>query len=316
MRAAEKSYQTLPQTPYQRLVKRAALASVLTAATLILVKFAAYLLTDSLSLLTTLVDSLLDIAASILNLLAIRLALQPADHEHRFGHGKIESLAALGQVLFISSSSIILLIEATSRLFSPQSVDNPAIGVGVMIFSIILTLCLIIYQRRTLQQAASIAIKADAMHYVGDVMTNAAVLGAFVIIAWKGWIWVDPLLAASIAIYFMTVAWRVGREAVSVLIDRELSDADRQKIIACIYQHPKVRAVHDLRTRSAGQHVFIQYHLELDPAVSLLEAHYISDQVEEMVLALFPNAEIISHQDPAGIEGMPPELAQHGLGKV
>lgn len=285
-----------------RLMRRATYASVAVAGLLIAVKLAAYFATDSVSLLSTLLDSLLDAAASLVTLVAVRHALAPPDREHRFGHGKAEPLAALGQAAFIAGSSLLLLFEVARRLVDPQPVENTAIGVGVMLFSMVATVLLVAYQKWVVRRTGSIAINADSLHYLSDLLVNAAVILALLLATQLGWLLADPLFGAGIALYILHTAWRIARGALDMLMDRELPDEDRQRIRAIALRHPAVRQLHDLRTRAAGPTWFIQFHLELDGEMSLAEAHAISDAVEAEILAAFPGAEVIIHQDPAGIE--------------
>jgi ferrous-iron efflux pump FieF len=284
-----------------RLMRGATYASVSTATVLIVVKFAAWLLTGSVAVLSTLVDSLLDLLASLVNLFAVRHALQPADAEHRFGHGKAEPLASLGQAAFISGSAFFLLAEVGDRLIHPQAVMNTALGIGVMVFSIVMTATLVGFQRYVIGKTGSVAISADSLHYVGDLLVNGGVILALVLDATLGWRAADPIFGAAIALYVLYSAWQIVRKALSHLMDRELPDADRERIREIALSHPEVRGLHDLRTRASGQHSFIQLHLELDPDLSLTRAHEISDQVEAKIRAAFDNAEVIIHQDPEGV---------------
>ncbi len=284
------------------LLKLATTASVATATLLIVVKLVAFLLTDSVSILSTLVDSLLDVAASIVNLLAVRHALVPADREHRFGHGKAEPLAALGQAAFITGSAVFLMIEASQRLVSPRPLTNGDIGIAVMVFSIVATLSLVTLQRYVIRRTGSLAIKADSLHYVGDILVNAAVIAALVITAQLGWRYADPVFGLAIAVYILYNAWQISVGAMDMLMDRELPEQDRRKIIELALAHPSVKGLHDLRTRASGQQIFIQGHIEMDGAFSLLKAHDIADEVEVELRKAFPGAEVILHQDPHGIE--------------
>jgi len=290
------------ETEAARLMRRATLASVAVALILIVAKLAAFLVTDSVAILSTLVDSLLDALASLLNLVAVRHALQPADREHRFGHGKAEALAGLGQAGFIAGSAAFLLFEAGRRLISPQPLAAETIGIGVMVLAIVLTVGLVRYQRYVIDRTRSVAISADSLHYKGDVLVNASVIVSLVAGAALGWTWLDPAFAIAIAGYIAYCAWQILREVLNVLMDRELPDVERAQIRKIALGHPEVRALHDLRTRRSGMMTFIQFHLELDGAIKLTRAHEISDQVEADVLAAFPGAEVIIHQDPAGIE--------------
>ncbi|WP_299400124.1 cation diffusion facilitator family transporter [Pelagibius sp.] len=285
-----------------RLLRLATTASVATAAVLIVVKFAAFVLTDSVSILSTLIDSLLDAAASVVNLLAVRHALVPADREHRFGHGKAEPLAALGQAAFITGSAIFLVIEASHRFFAPRPLENSEVGIAVMVFSIAATLALVSFQRYVIRRTGSLAIQADSLHYVSDILVNAAVIVALIVTAQLGWLYADPIFGIAIAAYILYTAWQIASGALDMLMDRELPDEDRKRIHAVALAHPAVVGLHDLRTRTSGPQVFIQAHIEMDGGLSLIDAHTIADQVEEALLEAFPGAEIILHQDPHGIK--------------
>lgn len=281
-------------------LKRATYASVATALVLIAVKLAAWLLTGSVSMLASLVDSLMDSIASFINLLAVRYSLQPADSEHRFGHGKAEPLAALAQSAFISGSAVFLILHAFDRLRNPYELHAVGIGVGVMVFAIGLTLVLLTYQRRVIKLTGSTAIHADALHYAADLLANLAIIAALLLAA-RGWTWADPVFAALVALYIAIGALRVGREAIQQLMDHELPAAVQQQIMAIARQQAAVKGAHDLRTRKSGQAVFIQLHLELDDNLPLVKAHAIADQVEKDIGAAIPGAEVIVHQDPASV---------------
>lgn len=289
-----------------RLMKFATLASVTVALLLIVAKTAAWWLSDSVAILSTLVDSLLDAAASILTLVAVRHAVQPADAEHRFGHGKAEALASLGQAAFVAGSGVLLMAEAVRRFFTPKPISQEFVGIGVMVFAIVLTLVLVAIQRRVIRRTGSLAVRGDALHYVGDVLINGSVIVALVINLLWGWRYADSIFAIGIVGYLLWNAWLIGRQALDQLMDRELGDDDRKRILAIAQAHPEARAVHDLRTRRAGLLTFIQFHLELDPAMKLVRAHEISDAIEAELHAAFSNAEIIIHQDPAGYEAPHP----------
>jgi ferrous-iron efflux pump FieF len=284
-----------------RLMRRATYASVATAILLILAKVVAYLLTDSVSMRSTLLDSLLDAAASVVNLIAVRHALTPADREHRFGHGKAEALAGLGQSTFIAGSAVFLFIESIGRLVTPQPVTNGLIGIGVMLFSMAMTLVLVLYQRHVIRRTESIAVTADSLHYVGDIATNLAVLAALVLSSPFGWNRADPSFAMGVSFYVAVTAWQIVRGAFDMLMDREMPDEERNRIREIAMANPRVRNMHDLRTRRSGPNRFIQFHLEMDPQMRLTEAHILSDEVEAAILREFPTAEVIIHEDPEGV---------------
>ncbi|MGE5504898.1 MAG: cation diffusion facilitator family transporter [Actinomycetota bacterium] len=284
-----------------RLMQWATWASTATAITLIVVKLAAWGMTGSVALLSTLIDSALDAGASIVNLLAVRHALQPADREHRFGHGKAEALAGLGQSAFIVGSGALLLVEAVKRLVHPEPVTNGVIGIAVMAFSIVATALLVQFQKAVIRRTGSVAIAADSLHYTGDVMINGSVIVSLGLAMWQGWTLVDPLFAIAIGGYLLYSAWHIAVGSMDMLMDRELPDAERDRIRQIARSHPEVRNLHDLRTRSAGQGGFIQLHLELDANLPLYMAHDIADTVEKSINEAFPGFEVIIHQDPAGL---------------
>ena len=282
-------------------MRLASVASVGTALLLIALKFGAFLQTGSVSLLSTLFDSALDAAASIVNLLAVRHALVPPDPEHRFGHGKAEPLAGLVQVAFILGSSIILVKEVIDHFITPQPISAPEIGIAVMVISMIMTGLLVMLQRHVVRRTGSIAIKSDQTHYATDFIVNLSVIAAFLLSARFGWWWIDPAVGLAIAIFIAVAALRVGKEALDMLMDREMEEAERTRIKEIVRAHPQVLNLHDLRTRAAGRDRFIQFHLELEGSLSLSDAHRISDAVEADVRAAFPGAEVIIHEDPAGV---------------
>lgn len=289
-----------------RLMRMATYASVTVAAILVVAKLAAWSLTGSVAMLSTLVDSLLDGLASIITLIAVRHALTPADREHRFGHGKAEALAAMAQSAFVTGSAIIVLFHAGARLFQPQKVAATDFGMAVIVGSIILTLALVTFQHYVVKRTNSLAISADTLHYKGDLLINVAVLLALAATHYFDTSYVDPLAGAAIALYLLFGAWRILQGALDMLMDRELPEAERERIRAIAYQHKDVCSLHDLRTRRSGSDMFIQMHLELDPEITLMAAHLISDQVELDIKKAFAGAEVLIHQDPEGYEEYEP----------
>lgn len=284
-----------------RLMRLATYASTGTAAVLIAVKLAAWVATGSVALLSTLVDSSLDFAASALNLLAVRHALVPADDDHRFGHGKAEALAGLGQAAFIVGSGAFLLAEAASRVAHPQPVTHGEWGIAVMVFSILATLALVWFQRMVARRTKSTAIMADSLHYTGDLLINGSVVVSLLLAAGTGWHAADPLFAIGIAGWLMFNAWQILKLSLDTLMDKELPEEDRDRIRAVVAGREGVLSHHDLRTRTSGRGGFIQLHLELPGDLPLVEAHRIADDVEKAILAEFPDYDVIIHQDPAGI---------------
>ncbi len=285
-----------------KLLRLATYASISVALILIVAKLIAWGLSDSVSLLATLIDSVLDALASLINLIAVRHALTPADKEHRFGHGKAEALAGLSQSMFIAGSAGFLLLEAGRRLISPIAVESVGVSMLVMVFSIIATLLLLSFQAHVIRKTNSTAIRADALHYRTDLLVNASVILALWLSV-KGWAGFDALFACAIAIYILYSAWEIITVSYDHLMDRELPDEQREEIERLVLQHKSARGLHDLRSRHSGTVTFIQLHLELDDDLSLLEAHKISDEVELCLLEAFPGSEIIIHIDPQSVVG-------------
>lgn len=291
----------IEQQRLDRLMRRATYASVATASTLVVIKVVAWALTDSMALLSSLVDSMLDTAASLVNLVAVHQALQPADAEHRFGHGKAEPLAGLGQAAFIAGSGVFLCIEAVNRLFHPTPIASVDAGLWVMAASIVLTVGLVRFQQHVIRATRSVAINADSLHYIGDIMINASVIVALVGSSMFGLTFLDPLFAVAIALYLLYSARGIALDSLGLLMDRELPEEDRQRIRDIVTHHAGVIDMHDLRTRSSGTRWFIQLHLEMRRDLPLWQAHDIADAVEIKLQEAFPNAEVMIHEDPSGL---------------
>lgn len=291
-----------PVSPQEvaRLMRMATYASISVAVMLIAIKAVAWGMSGSVSLLATLIDSTLDALASLINLLAVRHALSPADKEHRFGHGKAEALAGLGQAAFIAGSAVFLLLEAGRRIAQPVPLESAGVGMLVMLFAIAATALLLVFQRYVISKTDSTAIKADALHYRTDLLVNASVIVALWLSV-NGWAGFDAVFAIGIAIYILYSAWEIVIQAFDHLMDRELPDAERDKIERIVGAHKAVHGMHDLRSRRSGTATFIQLHLELDDDLRLLQAHRISDEVEWSLLEAYPGAEIIIHIDPISV---------------
>ena len=289
-------------TKRETLLPLATYASVATAILLVGLKTWAWLASGSVSLLASLVDSLTDSLASIVNLFAVRLALRPADDNHPFGHGKAESLSALAQSAFIGGSAVFLLLNAVERLLHPQPLQQTTLGIAVMLVSLLLTLALVLFQRWVLRRAQSQAVSADSLHYVTDFASNIVVLVALVLAAW-GWQRADAVLALLLGGWIFWSAAKIAIEAVNTLMDKALPPADVARIEAAALAVPVVLGIHDLRTRLSGARHFIQMHIDLDARLNIVEAHDIAVAVAAQIRALFEEAEVIVHQDPVEAGG-------------
>ena len=276
-------------------------ASVIVAIILIIIKIIAYVFTGSVAILSSLIDSFLDFIASGINLFAVRHSLVPADHDHRYGHGKAEAIAGLAQAAFIVGSALFLIFEAINRFSHQQAVENGMVGISVMLITIALTALLVKFQRYVVEKTGSIAITADSLHYVGDLLLNLSVIAALILSIYLDWHIADPVFALMIALYILRSAWVIGKQSLAQLMDQELPDEVREKIKAIALQHPEVRNLHELRTRSSGRQYFFQLHLEMDGELKLKEAHQIANAVEIEICKAFPNAEVIIHEDMEGL---------------
>lgn len=285
---------------YARLVTAAAWTATITATVLLLVKVVTWWLTGSVSLLASLIDSMLDIAASVVNLVVVRYALQPADREHTFGHGKAESLAALAQAMFISGSAVFLILNGVDRFFRPHALHAPELGVYVSLFAMAVTLGLVTFQKHVVRLTGSQAIAADSLHYQTDLYMNAAIMVALGL-SYFGVTQADAVFAIGIGVFILYSAVKMVNEATQTLLDRKLPDTELEEIRAQCLSVKGVRGVHQLRTRMSGPTRFIQLHLELDDDLRLIEAHYIADKVEENLLSVFPEADVLIHQDPISV---------------
>lgn len=277
-------------------------ASVGVALILIGAKLAAYFATGSVALLSSLVDSGVDLIASLITAYGVAHALRPADRNHRYGHGKAESLAALTQALFIIGSSAVLTIEAIDRFIRPQPIQNPETGYFVMALAIGMTALLLALQTYTIKRTKSPAIASDRLHYVGDIAINLAVILTIAFQDWLDQSWIDPLFALGIAAAMLYGAGQITTKALKVLMDSELPDSDRETIIALAQGVPGVLGVHDLRTRTDIGRPIVEIHVEMEASITLRQSHDIAEAVMARISAKYPGADILVHQDPAGIK--------------
>ncbi len=282
---------------HARLLRLATRASVAVACTLIVAKAIAWWLSGSVAMLAGLTDSALDGITSMLNLLAVHYALRPADDDHRYGHGKAESLAGMAQALFIGGSAVLIAFQAYERLHDPQPLGAPWLSIGVIVFSLLLTAALLVLQHRVIKQTGSNAVRADSLHYRSDMLLNGSILIAL-ILAGVGFDQLDAWFGLGIAAYILWSAIQIARESFSVLMDEELPTDVSQHMLELACSVPGVLGAHDLRTRISGNHWFVQLHLELPGELTLSVAHGISDQAADAIHQAYPRAEVLVHADP------------------
>ncbi len=282
----------------EKLLRRVTLASVGVAILLITLKLVAVISTNAISMMASLIDSIMDLFASLVTLTAVRIALQPPDEDHRFGHGKAEPLAALAQATFIAGSGAFLLLEAVQRLIRPQTVETVDLGIAVMLLSMVATGFLVLFQRHVIRVTQSTAIQADAAHYGSDFLVNAATIAALWL-AQQGVHWIDPIFGAAVGGFILFSAWIVGRKAMDQLMDREVLDGSEARIHAIAVSHPRVEAADHIRTRMAGRTMIIQLYIYLQNDLDLAHAHVIGDEVAEKIQEIFPGADVLIHEEPS-----------------
>ncbi|TKD52349.1 cation diffusion facilitator family transporter [Sphingomonas baiyangensis] len=280
---------------------RAALASVATALLLLALKGYAAWQTSSVALLGSLADSGLDLLASLVTLYGVRLAATPADHDHRFGHGKAEALAALFQVALISASALAIGWRGVSALADPQPVEAAGIGIAVSAAAIAATMLLVAYQRRVIAATGSVAVKADSVHYQGDILLNLAVIAALLLDRYAGVLGADAVFGLAIAAWLGWGAFKASAQAIDELMDKEWPETERQDYLAVAAgAHPELRGIHDFRTRRAGNRSFAQFHMVVAREMSVAEAHDVVEAVESELHTRFPRVEVLIHLDPEG----------------
>lgn len=280
--------------------QRAAIASVSVASILILLKGYASWTTGSAAVLGSLADTALDLIASLVTLYSVRLAVMPADRQHSFGHGKAEAIAAFFQVVLISLSAFWIIIHSIQQLIGGARPQQAEAGILVSLIALALTLLLVSYQRKVVEQTGSLAIGTDRVHYTSDLLLNAAVIGALLIERWAGIGGADAVAGIGIGLWLLFGAYSASRNAIDELMDREWPEARRRAFLEVANRHPELRGIHDLRTRTAGHRDFVQFHVWVDPDMTVGEAHRVMDEVEAQLNEDFPGVEILIHPDPAG----------------
>lgn len=282
------------------LTRRAALASIAMALLLIGLKTWASLQTSSMAMLGSLADSGLDLVASLVVLLGVRVAAQPADADHRFGHGKAEALAALVQIILIILSALFIGYRSIERLLGGAQTADAELGIGVSLVAIALTFALITYQRHVIRRTGSVAIGTDRLHYASDLVLNGSVIVALALDQYAGLPGADAVFGLLIALWLLWGAWTSSSHALDQLMDREWPDELRERFLAAAAEYPELAGLHDLRTRASGTHHFAQFHVWVPAAWTVREAHDCMDRIEEQLQLRFPGTEILIHLDPEG----------------
>lgn len=291
-----------PLNNNDRLKKYAAISSISVAILLTVCKFVAFIKTDSLAVFSSFIDSLTDLFASLISYIAVYFSLKPASCNHRYGYGKSEALSALLQAIFVGASGVFVIFDGINRLFNPVEIVDTSIGIYIMIFSIFSTIMLVVFQTYVANKTNSLAIKADRAHYTVDFLTNSTVIISLVLVRIFGFVYFDIIAALFISAYLLYNAYDLAKESIEQITDKELSENIRENIIKTVKMCDDVSGIHDLRTRSVGDVYYIELHLEINGLFSLKKAHDISYNVETKILEVYPNSQIIIHQDPYGVE--------------
>lgn len=299
-----------PQKHNPRFALLASCFAIGSVSFLIVIKTYAYYVSGSAALLGTLTDSVVDVAVSLMMLYAVSLSLKPADEQHRYGHGKVEGIAALLQGAFMGGAGIFLGFEAFDRFFHPQLVTQHKLGIAVAVLAICFSLAVVAVQKISLRRAPSLAIEADHAHYKTDIFLNGSVIVALLFHYYGGPLWLDPAFALAIAGYFMWTAFQVINQSVDMLMDKELPDNVREEIEHIVGNFKEVHGMHDLRTRMSGMNMHISFDVELDPEITLKQAHDIVRDLDHAILEKYSNAEIIIHMDPIGDTDDPRHIVQ------
>jgi len=284
----------------RRLASRVSLA---VAMILVVVKLVAWIVTGSVALLSSAMDALVDTAASLATFFGVRYAERPPDHDHRFGHGKGEAVAGFTQATLLAGAALALAAQSAERLFFPEPIQLIGLGLGVILVSLAAATGLVIMQTIVVRRTGSTAIAADRAHYATYIAVNLAVLVALGVTWLTGWERTDPVFALAISAYMLWNSRGIALDALKQLLDHELSGGERQRISDTVLACPDVRGVHDLRTRHAGDRIFVEFHLEVDGHLTIDEGHTVGDAAEASVRRLFPSiVEVTAHLEPAGID--------------
>jgi ferrous-iron efflux pump FieF len=281
-----------------RLMRLATYASVSVAVALVILKAVAWWLSDSLSMLSSLTDSFFDVLTSLMNFVALRYALKPADDDHRFGHTRIEDIVGLAQCAFIMASMLIIILQSAERLSNPTPLEHTQLGVVVSLIAMVATVVLVAFQTYVARRTRSLIIAADRLHYFGDVLFNLGVILALVLTSYYGWLFADPLMAIIMALAIIWSSRSLGLRAFNNLMDHEMPEDEKAKIYALLGTMPEIREFHKLKTRYAGNKPFIQMHVGMDATLGFHEAHDIVERLEMALEEIFPGAEVIIHPDP------------------
>jgi ferrous-iron efflux pump FieF len=280
--------------------RSAAFASIGSALVLLGLKGWAAWSTGSTAMLGSLADTALDLIASCATLAGVWIAAMPADDKHRFGHGKAEAIAALFQVVLISISALAIAARAIEEFVAGSRTAAAGDGIAVSVVAIVLTVALLAWQRHVVRRTGSLAIHTDSVHYQSDLLLNIAVIAALVFDQYVGITGADPVFGLGIAAWLGWSAWGASQEVVEQLMDHEWPVEKKDRFLAVLARNPDITGVHDMRTRTSGNRDFVQFHVWIDPDMTLRDVHCVMDAIEARLQAEFPDVEILIHPEPVG----------------
>lgn len=280
------------------LMRKATFASIFTAIALIVLKFMTFVLTGSMAMLSTLLDSIQDSMTSFINFIAVKHATEPADKEHHFGHGKAQALGGAAQGIIIAIASFLLICESVSRLFNPKVITDIGLGIAITGIAIIATFFLVRFQKYVIKKTNSLSIKADMLHYEGDILMNVGVIVSMVLSYYLKWTFIDSLFGIAVGLYLLHVVYTILKESVGMLMDTEMPGFVRDEIKKIALSHKDVHEIYDLKTRQSGEDIFIQFCIRLDQELTLKRAHDITDELERQIRKVIPDSAVIIHPEP------------------
>jgi len=281
-----------------KLERRAGILAISVATILILSKLSVWLITDSLTILSSLIDSSLDFITSTVNLIAIYYATKPADENHRFGYNSMEDIAGLLQCGFICGSGFFIILEVVNNYIHQEFLIFDGLCIGLMIFSITINLFLTTHQKRVIKKTNSTIIKAERLHYKTDLFMNLLILTSFVVIYYYEIYYLDFIGALIIAVYIIMSAFGIGKNSFNNLMDKEISTREKNKIKKILDQEKQLLGYKNLKTRKRGGKIFLQFHAQFKKGISLVDAHKITLNLEEQIKTSFRKIEVIIEQDP------------------
>ena len=297
MKEGQRVVMVTEDSKYARLVVMASLSSIMMALLLVMAKMLVWFFSNSITILASMTDSMMDLVTSVINYIAVRFAIKPPDEDHNYGHAKIEALAGLAQCAFISASAIFLLVSSINRYFNPVQLTNIDLGIYVTVLSLILTLFVVVFQTYVIKKTDSQIIAADRLHCQSDLYSNLAIIVSLLICS-SGYEIADVIFALLITVYIAHGVYGIGVRSLNVLLDKKISNHLINDITSIMLATPGVLGLHEMRTRRVGNYIYIQVHMCIDRNISLEEAHAIASTAQKAVLCKYSQADILIHMDP------------------